>query len=310
MVLSPKVSVVITTRNRPEQLPDSLRSVLEQTIAVSEIIVVDDASSIPAETVLETLDEHQIRYLRHTKVRGGSAARNTGLDAACSPFVAFLDDDDTWAPEKLEKQLAILENATPEVGGVFSYSCKLSPLDPTWRQVERTPSLQLSYSDFLKKTYFGASVPLLRKEYLVAAGGFDENLLSVQDRDMWLRLALDYTFVGVPEVLVRNYIHGDQITTDLSKKIAGREQFLEKHKDGLMREPSILASHLWRLGLMYCLAGAYSEGQQRFRQALNTDPNCQGPADDLRQSAEAPEEHANSIAERHFKRVGDLILYY
>jgi glycosyltransferase involved in cell wall biosynthesis len=304
------VSVVIATHDRPEMLPKAVQSVLEQTRPVDEILVVDDASNLSAESVLAAFGDRRIRHLRHDTAQGGPAARNTGLAAVTSPYVAFLDDDDTWARQKIEKQFTVFEHATAEVGGVFSYACKLSPIDPAWRQLSETPSLQLGHKDFLQKTYFGTSVPLLRTEYVVAVGGFDESLESVQDRDLWLRLARDCSFKGVPEVLVWHYIHGDQITTDLSRKIAGREQFLKKHQDELALHPPILAMHHWRLGLMYCLSGNYYEGQDHFRQSLLTDPSCQGPAEDLRWSTEAPVEHADYIARERFNRIGDLILYY
>lgn len=304
------VSVVIATRDRPGLLQRSVRSVLAQTIRVDEIIVVDDASRVRAESALQGCDDLRIHCLRHRTPRGGSAARNTGLRAAKNPYIAFLDDDDTWSPEKIEKQLAVFERGDPRVGAVFTWSCKLSSHDPEWCQVSKTPSLRLTFVDFLSKTFFGASVPLLRTDCVEKSGGFDENLLSVQDRDMWLRMAEHCSFEGVPEVLVQQYIHGNQISSDLSRKIAGREQFLEKHLRDLALHPPILAAHYWRLGLMYCIEGAYAKGHERLRQALMTDPSGRGPADDLLWSERAPAEHAQHLAQERFNRIGDVTLYY
>lgn len=304
------VSVVITTRDRPALLTRALRSVLGQTVPVSEIIVVDDASTSNTESVLRGFGDARINCLRHDTPRGAPAARNSGLRAVQGPFVAFLDDDDTWSPEKIAKQLTVFAGSDPAVAGIFTWSCKLSAEHPEWRQVARTPQMKLGFVDFLGKTFFGASVPLLRTECVRRIGGFDERLVSVQDRDMWLRLSRHHAFEGIPEVLVQHYVHGDQITTDLSRKITGKEQFLDKYFLELQRHPAILAVHCWRLGLMYCLDGDYETGQRRLREALDADPTNPAPADDLRWSERAPSEHARHLVERRFTRVGDFVLYY
>jgi glycosyltransferase involved in cell wall biosynthesis len=106
------VSVVIPTYNRASLLGRAIKSVLEQTYQDFEIIVVDDASTDNTEEVVRNLRDRRIRYLRHEKNRGGSAARNTGIRAAWGQYIAFQDSDDEWLPEKLKKQMEVLAAAT------------------------------------------------------------------------------------------------------------------------------------------------------------------------------------------------------
>jgi glycosyltransferase involved in cell wall biosynthesis len=114
---SPNVSVVIPTYNYGRFLPEALASVLGQTHEDLEVIVVDDGSTDNTPDVLASVKDPRIKSVRTTN-RGDSAARNTGLSMAHGKFIAFLDADDRWRPNKLELQLQVL-NAEPEVGFVF-----------------------------------------------------------------------------------------------------------------------------------------------------------------------------------------------
>lgn len=107
----PTISVVIPTHNRPALLQDALASVLSQTVPPAEVIIVDDASSPPAE-LPECHDGITMHLLRHEQTRGGAAAKNTGARAARGNLIAFLDDDDLWAPTYLEHASGLLARHT------------------------------------------------------------------------------------------------------------------------------------------------------------------------------------------------------
>ena len=102
----PKVSVVIPTFGRPELLRRAIDSVLAQTMCDFEIIVVNDGVDPPTIEALQAIDDPRLRYIVHTVNKGAGHARDTGAEASLGDWVAFLDDDDEWMPEKLEKQLA------------------------------------------------------------------------------------------------------------------------------------------------------------------------------------------------------------
>jgi glycosyltransferase involved in cell wall biosynthesis len=116
----PKVSVIIPTYNRAGLLKRAIQSVLNQIYQDFEIIIVDDASTDNTENVIESFKEHRIRYIKHESNKGAAVARNTGIKFANENYIAFQDSDDEWLPEKLEKQMEIIEHASPRVGVVYT----------------------------------------------------------------------------------------------------------------------------------------------------------------------------------------------
>src|SRR5215468_5764628 len=107
--MPPRVSVVVPVFNRPIAVARAINSVLVQTCQDFEIIVVDDASTDDTAAAVASIRDSRVRSIRHDRNRGGSAARNTGIEAAGAPLVAFLDSDDEWLPSKLERQLAVFD---------------------------------------------------------------------------------------------------------------------------------------------------------------------------------------------------------
>ena len=116
----PKVSVIIPTYNRAAFLRLAIASVLNQTFQNFEIIVIDDASQDHTREVVNSLSDTRIRYIRHEGNRGVAVSRNTGVVNAKGSYIAFLDDDDEWFPEKLQKQFDLLEACQPIVGVVYT----------------------------------------------------------------------------------------------------------------------------------------------------------------------------------------------
>ena len=114
------VSVVIPTHNRADLLPRAIDSVLNQTYSNFEIIVVSDGSTDNTEEVVKSYSDKdsRIRFIGYSPARGGNIARNTGIEAAKGEYVAFLDDDDEWMPEKLKKQIKVMES-NPDIGLVI-----------------------------------------------------------------------------------------------------------------------------------------------------------------------------------------------
>src|SRR5688572_16958601 len=114
------VSVIIPTHNRAQSVVTAIASVVRQTFQDLEIIVVDDASNDDTAEVLAQFRDKRIKVIRHQTNRGGAAARNTGIRHSTFDYIAFLDDDDEWLPEKLAKQMAALLTSPPEVGCVYT----------------------------------------------------------------------------------------------------------------------------------------------------------------------------------------------
>ena len=197
--ITPTVSVVIPVYNRASRIKFALDSVFAQTFGNYEIVVVDDGSSDDTASIVEAVGSDKLRLLRHLDNRGPAAARNTGIQASRGRWIAFLDSDDSWKPEKLERQLAVLDRAGPRVKACASgYH-----LHKDGREL--TISLKLSSAQFRREILFGCTISpgstlLIDREVFSELGGFDEGLRRLEDWDWLLRFSerYDVTFIAEP----------------------------------------------------------------------------------------------------------------
>jgi glycosyltransferase involved in cell wall biosynthesis len=192
------VSVVVPTRDRAAFLMRTLATVAGQRGVDLEVIVVDDGSVDPRATLAATDVAVGVRYLRHERPLGVSAARNRGVDAAVGRWIAFLDDDDLWAPEKLSAQVGAAEDQ----GTAWAYTGDVN-VDTHLRVLSGGPP---SDPDAVMRDLArynpiasGASNVLVRKDVLDEVGGFDPSLRRTEDWDLWIRLAR----VGRPSCVAR-----------------------------------------------------------------------------------------------------------
>ena len=187
--MMPLVSVIITTYNRTVMVREAVASVLAQTFGDFEIIVVDDGGTDGTPEALATFRDVRVR--RHPRRRGVSAARNTGIAAARGEWLAFLDSDDLWLPDKLARQMAYLA-ARPRL--------KLCQTDETWvRRGVRVnkPAAHAKtggriFLASLARCLVSPSAVVLHRQLFQDHGGFDENLPAAEDYDLWLRLSWRY----------------------------------------------------------------------------------------------------------------------
>lgn len=265
------VSVVIPTHDRPRLALEAVRSALGQTRPPQEVIVVDDGSHPPASGLLEReLSElDHVRLLRNDEALGGSAARNRGWRAAGQPWVAFLDDDDTWLPEKLEVQLAFLETEGADYGWT------------AYRVVERE-TLELrdelhpgpgGLSRVLARSERSCCTLMVRRRVLEQVGGFDRSLPRNQDWDLFLRLARRGNGAYLDRVLtvVRHHI------PDPDACIRGREMLVEKWSDEIAALPrdrrrEVWAEHHWLLWTNHAQKGDLRGERRHILRALGIRP--------------------------------------
>ena len=188
--MRPSVSVVIPTFNYGCYVIEAVESALRQTLPASEVIVVDDGSTDDTRARLSPYAA-RIRYLHHEN-RGLSAARNTGIREAQGEWVAFLDSDDRWHPEKLEVQFRSISRF-PDVLFFGSPGADEMP-----EHLSRdAPVRRLTVHDFLGWMPLAPSSAVVHESCFKAIGGFDESLRSVEDRDMWLRLVVRFPAAAV-----------------------------------------------------------------------------------------------------------------
>lgn len=246
---NPTVSVIIPTYNRAHLVGRAIESVLNQTYKDFEIIVVDDGSTDNTEEVIKQFQKQdkRIKYLLHEKNRGGSAARNTGIKAVEGEYITFLDSDDEWLPEKLEKQIIMFQSLEDKIGFVYVGSF-IEEQNTGRKMIAKRPFLKKpahAYKRMLAKNLPGTcSTIMVRSDIFTEVGGFDEQLTSQQDWDFSLRVARDYQIVCVPEYLVRRYRQGDQISANLGQTMTGVKAFIGKHHGELEKRPWIYGKHL------------------------------------------------------------------
>jgi glycosyltransferase involved in cell wall biosynthesis len=210
------VSVIVPTRNRSSLLALTLRSVLAQRDVDFEVIVVDEASSDDTPSVITSFGDPRIRSIRHERPQGVSAARNRGVAEARADWVAFLDDDDLWAPTKLTLQLGALRAS----GATWAYVGQVNinvhhhvtggePPLPPGELIRQLPQHNVVPG--------GCSGVIASKDALRRAGLFDTGLQPLADWDLWIRLG----HIGVPawvsQPLVAYRLHGAQMSLDASQ---------------------------------------------------------------------------------------------
>jgi len=223
----PKVSVIIPTYNRAHLVGRAIRSVLNQTYQDFEIIVVDDHSTDNTEEVVKSFNDPRIRYIRHEKNRGGSAARNTGIRAARGEYIAFLDDDDYWLPTKVEKQISLFEQAPADVGMVYSGFALVNPSCSRIYGLHKPRCRGRLSAKEIFSWITTTSTMMVRKDFLIQIGGFDERLSVFEDPDLRIRLAQICRFDYIDEVQVLYGPQGNPCPEVVSK---ASTHFLDKHK--------------------------------------------------------------------------------
>jgi glycosyltransferase involved in cell wall biosynthesis len=242
----PRVSVIIPTWERGQWLGRALASVLAQTEVDLEIIVVDDGSTTDlAERVVKECADSRVQYLRLPQHRGVAAARNAGLQKASAKYIAFLDDDDEWLPEKLDIQLSTIEKCDMSVGGVFTarYS-----IDVRTQRVSTT-RFATPFTPGGQNVVTTSSV-LVKKECLDRVGTFDEDFEAASDFDMWIRVGLLFTLKYIDKPLVKYYVHSDSLSGDYNKKRRAAERLVKKHWTVFAKHRRWLARQYTEIGVM------------------------------------------------------------
>ena len=222
------ISVVIPVYNRPQLVKRAIESVLEQSLKVDEIIVVDDGSTDDTAIVLQSFDE-KIKIITQ-KNNGVSSARNAGIKASKNRWVCFLDSDDIWHKEKLEQQLAF-HKANPHI--LFSHT------EEEWirdgkrvkqKKQHKKPS-GFCFEENLNLCKIAPSTVMIEKTLFDKVGYFDEALEVCEDYDMWLRLLNTFEVGLIGEVLTTKFAGDDQLSFKYHSMDKYRIVALLKHKN-------------------------------------------------------------------------------
>jgi glycosyltransferase involved in cell wall biosynthesis len=238
------ISVVIPTYKRPDLLARLLESICRQSQLPDEVIVVDDGSSMD-EAYRNCIDQFKARlpriYFHSLTINSGAPhARNTGIRLTKYEWIALVDDDDEWLPEKLARQWSIAQNADPKLGLIY-----------TWTDAKGTGE-QDSYLSkhivrgdarraILSTNFIMSASVMVRKQAIIDAGLFDELFPSCQDWDMWTRIFLvGYFCEVVPEILTIYHRHGGESIGLSTRAKLGYKLYIRRHFKEVLRHTSIM----------------------------------------------------------------------
>ena len=251
VTLKDKVSVIIPTYNRSELLKKAVESLENQSHQNFEIIIIDDCSTDDTAEVVKEMNDERILYLRHDTNKGGSEARNTGIKQATGSFIGFLDSDDQWLPDKLERQLKQFEGQ-PDVGVVYTGVQVIDEHNQPTRKIVPAYKGGILPKLFESNCIDTTSSVLVKREVLDQVQGFDASLPSCQDWDLYIRLAQVTKFDFVKESLVLFYHHsGERITTNKKSVLTGHLSIFEKYKGLAKKQPKSTFHHftltIWKV---------------------------------------------------------------
>ena len=224
-----KITVIIPTYNRESFLSKAIESILNQTVKADEIIIIDDGST---DNTKELIHKYSVKYIYQNN-SGVSSARNHGIQLSSNAWICFLDSDDIWEENKLEKQIAF-HNKNPHI--LFSHT------DELWifnNKVIKQKKHQLKSQGFcfqknIANTIIGASTVIINKKIFDDIGYFDEELSVCEDYDIWLRILIKYELGLIDEKLIQKKAgHENQLSfaTRLIDKY--RIKALSKHIDSI-----------------------------------------------------------------------------
>jgi glycosyltransferase involved in cell wall biosynthesis len=223
----PKVSVVIPAYNAMTYLPKTLDSVLQQTFTDFELLIVNDGSTDEIASWFTTVKDDRVRLISQAN-QGLPGARNTGIKEAQGEYIAFLDADDLWAPTKLEQQVQCLD-AKPEVGLVYAWTLLIDRHGNSTGTVTAAQAEGNVWEKLLLGDVVGSgSAAMVRRSCFDRVGLFDRELTSIEDCDMWVRIAADYPFAVIKEVLVYYRQHSASMSRDYDKMAQNSRLKIEK----------------------------------------------------------------------------------
>jgi glycosyltransferase involved in cell wall biosynthesis len=246
------ISVVLPTHNRASMLVRAVASVLGQSHADLELIVVDDGSADATAEVLAAVEDPRLRVIRRPRRGGAAAARNAGIAAARGELVAFQDSDDEWTEHKLERQLQLLHAHGGDLGAVGG----------RWRTADgaefRAPALESGGGyerELLDGNCLITPVWLIRRELLERLGGFDEQMSCLEDWDLMLRLSRRAPLRAVAETVLVKHGAPDSLGADPAVRAPALEQILERHRQRFRAWPRRRAALTLEAAQLYRRSG-------------------------------------------------------
>ncbi|MGB3693669.1 MAG: glycosyltransferase [Spirulinaceae cyanobacterium] len=266
----PTISVIIPAYNAEKTIQLTINSVLQQTWSDFEILVIDDGSNDSTLDKIATIADKRIKVLSQQN-RGVSASRNLGISLAKGEYIAFLDADDLWQPNKLKEQLEALKN-NPQAAVAYSWTDYIDESGSFLHPGEHKTLNGNVYQEILVHNFVeNGSNPLIKKAALQEVGNFDECLAYGEDWELWTRLAAKYNFVVLPCTHILYRMGSNSASSNLVKMEKQGLEVIEKmfcnapSSFGYLKRQSI--SNFYQYLLFRVLEGEMSrvKGIQAFK---------------------------------------------
>ncbi len=281
-----QISVVIPCFNNAEYLPAAVQSIADQSCPVHEIIVVDDGSTDNTAEVVSKLDT-DIVYIEQQNA-GPSAARNTGIHKASGSWIAFLDADDQWTPDKTALQLGLVERY-PELVLVAGDMAEIGPDDVVvTKSVLGKHGLKEMFTELqgrpipdavralLRKNFIPTGTVLAKRSVLLDSGCFNTKIRYGEDLELWLRIAMFYPIACLPDICMLRRRHAANVTRDTIPLYRDLVVVMEAVREwgsaelrGMGMDPDAMVARAWaELGYCYFTAGDTSPARAAYRESL------------------------------------------
>ena len=272
------ISVIITTYKRsPNLLKRAILSVIKQTYQSIELLIVDDSPPNfeyrpEIEDMICQFADNRLKLIKHPRNYGVSTARNTGIKFAKGAFIAFLDDDDEWLSEKLQKQILLMNDS--EVGLVYCrrYICND---DTNLKHIHQRKYFSGQvFDELISGNFIGSpSFVLVRRECFDRAGMFNEQMNYSEDFEMWLRIAKEYKICYIDEPLAIYHVHKlERATLNYNKVIHGMLELNKIHSEYLSCHKHIKSVRLFRLAICYLLVKKRKKALHTYMSAIRLMP--------------------------------------
>jgi glycosyltransferase involved in cell wall biosynthesis len=273
----PLVSVVVPTYNMARFLPDAVRSVLDQTYGNLEVHVIDDGSTDnPRDAIASLMSDPRVHF--HVIRNSGQAiAKNVGIKAARGELVAFIDADDLWVVDKLERQVPLFDR--PEIGVVYTNYRWIDINGVPMETNKVVPRIGRITNELLVENFVTGMASIVRRECFETVGAFDESLSMGIDYELWLRISTRYEFAYLDHVTYLYRSWGGQMSKNFAKRldcaITIMERFLEANPGLVPRDVENLAwAHTYTYGGDgFAQGGHHRRAVSWYLKALRTRPH-------------------------------------
>lgn|SRR5699024_2060459 len=269
------VSIILTTyKRKPEMVKRAIDSALNQTYRNLELIIVDDSPDSyelrkDVASMIYSISDNRLIYIKHKMNRGACVARNTGIEKSNGEYIMYFDDDDELLPDKVFT--SIEQFHSQEIGLVYSQNYVIDQYNNKILKIN--PAHSGYVFDELIKGNFVLAFPLIRRECFDKCGLFDEKMLSMQDYEMWLRIAEKYKFEHVAKPLSNVYHHKEErISTNIKKKIQGAQEINSRYYEYLNENPIAKNVRLMKLAKFYALGNEFKKSTQTWINATTSRP--------------------------------------